>query len=101
MSHTRAECVHSFIVHCLNLTAYKIKKSTVLLAIIVHVRTWILQTTFNTSLGGTALLFIKSKIKIYFQTSDFGLFHTLHFFLQKKIKLYNCINIKFFHHENG
>lgn len=42
---------------------------------------------------GYCIAFIKFKIKIYFQTSDFG-FSYITLFLAEKIKLYNCINIK-------
>lgn len=36
---------------------------------------------------GYCIAFIKFKIKISFQTCDFGLFHTLHFLAEKKNKI--------------
>lgn len=52
--------------------------------------------------GGGRTAFYKVQNKdLFFKQVTLVYFIHYTFFLQKKIKLYNCINIKFFHHENG
>lgn len=81
--------VHSFIVHCFHLTEYKVDKSTEswqLLHMLGH--GFALQTTWNTSLWGTAFAFYKVQNKdLFFKQVTLVYFIHYTFFLAEKNKI--------------
>lgn len=98
----REGCVHSFIVHCVSPTQYKTSRALCPwqpLHVSAGLRTAAALTTGPR--GRRAAAHRVQNKDLFFKQVTLVYFIHYTFFLQKKIKLYNCINIKFFHHENG
>lgn len=94
--------VHSFIVHCFTWLSTRATRTRIL-AIVTYGGTWICAADDmeHQSMGDCVAFYKVQNKDLFFKQVTLVYFIHYTFFLQKKIKLYNCINIKFFHHENG